>query len=170
MSEYLTTNNIAIYGAVVATISIIFSGLQYWLNLKDKKIKLEIFCTKVSDYENKLAEVKSLKPYEGGLTEVKFYSITVQNTGNVKVFIQDAYVLSTENKKYHVNVHTSSGMAFNFHTIPEHQEDICIEPKSSKTFYVYLDKDESVFTVKSCCVLTKSGKKFSCVTPRIESR
>ena len=169
MSEYLTTNNIAIYGAVVATISIVFNALQYLLNLKDKKIKLAILCTKVSAYEEELAKVKLKKPHEGGLTNVQFYNITVQNTGNVKAFIEDAYVLSTENKKYHVNVHTS-GMAFNFHTIPEHQEDICIEQKSSKTFYVYLDKDESVFTVKSCCVLTKSGKKFSCVTPRIESR
>lgn len=167
MSEYLTTNNIAIYGAVVATISIVFNALQYLLNLKDKKIKLEIFCTKAPDYEKELDRVRLLKPYEGGLTNVQFYSITVKNVGNVKTFIEDAYVLSTENKKYHVNVHTSSGVAINFHTIPEHQEDICIEPKSSKTFYVYLDKDENAFTVKSCCVLTKTGKSFTCVKPRI---
>ena len=37
MGEYLTTENLAIYAAIISTIGIIFTGLQYWLNVKDKK-------------------------------------------------------------------------------------------------------------------------------------
>lgn len=165
MGEYLTTENLAIYAAITSTIGIIFTGLQYWLNVKDKKVNLKIVCSKYPDYEKELNKINALKPHEGGVTRIKFYIISIKNIGNVKAFIEDAYVLSAEGLEYKVNVTILYGAGLNFYTIPDYEEDICIEPKSSKDFYVYLDKDEKIFEVKSCCVLTKTGEKINCVKP-----
>ncbi|MDX9742738.1 MAG: hypothetical protein RBT59_02880 [Arcobacteraceae bacterium] len=51
MSEFFTTDNIAIYGAIVATLAMLITFGQLYYSIQDKKVRLKVSFKKIKDFK-----------------------------------------------------------------------------------------------------------------------
>lgn len=57
MSEILTTDNIAIYGAIVATLAMLITCGQWYTSIQDKKVKLKVSYQKHINYDENIKDI-----------------------------------------------------------------------------------------------------------------
>lgn len=152
--EYLTTDNIAIYGAVVATLAFCITVLQYRFSIKDKKVQLKISWRKHPDFEQNMINRGVYFDGEyGGSGEA--YIVAVINIGNVDAYINEIYGVSMDTVKHNVIFEMDS----RYRIVSQYGAE-AISPKAKKDYSIYFGKDNEISELKSCIVIDGTGKKW----------
>lgn len=144
---WISQNYLALYGAVTGTIAILISFFNYRYNVNKDQIKLVISCKehpmKTENIELLINSSTNNSWDRSDVAEV--YLITVRNFSNIPVPLDDVGVIDEHKNKHHISPKT----------------DIeTLKPKSSKTFSVYLWRDEALFMAKSAYVIDQTGKEW----------
>jgi hypothetical protein len=161
ITEYLTTDNIAVYAAFVATLALIISILQHWNSIKDKKVLLAASYKKHPDYDENLKMLGV--PYdpmtgEGGSNTAELYIVTIRNIGNVNAFISKVYGISQDGTRHNVLVrgNTNSSIMTEISKYKIEQ----IPAKSQQDYSIYFNTESQIFDLKQCIVIDGTGKKW----------
>lgn len=146
--KYLTTDNIAIYGAIVATLAFLITVLQYRFSVKDKKIQLKASWRKHSNFEqNMINRGVYFEGNCGGSGEA--YIVTVTNIGNIDAYISEIYGISMDDVRHNASL-----------VIVSQYGGEKISPKSQKNYSIFFDKDSVISELKRCIVVDGTGKKW----------
>lgn len=155
MSEVLTTDNIAIYGAVVATLAMLITFGQLYTSIQDKKIKLKLSCQKHVNYNKNIRNIGGKIDLNTGIysgTSGEAYVINVNNIGNIDIYIKQIYGISKDNVRYDVLIQ-------NGNILQEINNEELIKPKLYKNYSIYFKEDSKNFELKECYVIDGNNKK-----------
>lgn len=158
INEYFTTDNIAIYAAIVATFALFMSYLQYRFSVKDKKVLLAISYKKHPNFEQNITNIGAYKDGEviGGNGEA--YVVTICNIGNVDAFISEIYVITENGTRYDALVLQNKNSLIM--TRISQNEIEKIPAKSQKDCSIYFNKESLISDLKQCVVIDGTGKKW----------
>ncbi len=152
LQEVFTTDNIAIYGAFVATLAFGMSVFQYRASIKDKQIQLNISYRKHPDFDSNITALKTeAEPWEN-VSITPLYVVTVSNLGNVSAFINEVFVISSDRERHDALIRNNHFM--------DKISNIEILPKSSKDFHIYFSEQNIIFDLEECIVIDATGKKW----------
>lgn len=158
MNEILTTDNIAIYGAIVATLAFLITVLQYLASIKDKKVQLSIGYKKHPDYDLNSQNIGiKYNPTTGDVsgTSGELYIVTIRNQGNVDAYINEIYGIAFDGVRYDTKVVTNKHGSCLIPIVEEY-----IQPKSSKDYSIYFQENSKSLKLKECFVVDGTGKKW----------
>lgn len=154
MHNLLTTDNIAVYGAVVATFAFIITVFQYWASIKEKQIQLKISYRKHPHYEDNIIQLKQdAQPWEKS-SITPLYIVTIRNIGNVSAFINEIFGISSDKVQYHALTHKNSS------SIMSKINNSEIFPKSSQDFEIFFKEESTVFDLEKCIIVDGTGKQW----------
>jgi hypothetical protein len=163
MTEWISENWLAMYGAIVGSFALMLNVVRFFYDRKKDSVQIEVSGEPHPDYEEqvmRLKEGKKRPEYDRpGLLEV--YKVQVTNTGNIPVHLHDAGVVSTSGESVSVLTRSYSGSNSN-HLVPIESSGISpIAPKSSETFWVWLKIDQEPFAVSSYFATDRTGQRWS---------
>lgn len=156
MSEFLTTDNIALYGAVVATIAMLITLGQWYTSIQDKKVKLKVSYQKHQNYDENIKDIGIKLDYDTGNTygtSGEAYVIHVNNISNIDIYIKEIYGISKDNQRYDALI--QNGNILQKISIGE-----LIKSKAYKDYSIYFKEDSKNFELKECYVIDGNNKKW----------
>ena len=161
MNQIFTTDNIAIYGGIVATLAFGLTVLQYLSAIKDKKVQLDISYKKHSDYAKNIKNINI--PYdivtgEGGDNIAELYTITVRNIGNVDAYLNEIFGITKDGIEHKLLVQENNNILIFCKKLPSGIE--CIKSKSAKNYRIFFNKNSNSFELKKCIVVDGTGKQW----------
>jgi len=153
-------DNFTLYGTFLTAIALIISFLMYRYKIDSTNVKLNVKCNRVKGFQKNIDEMnKGYNPStgSGGGNIAKIYEVEIQNIGNIEAYIENVGVMSKAG-----NRHVSLAKDYSFKAMSEitNLEIDPIQAKSSRTFSVYLKKDEEMFEVVYAYALDKIGKEW----------
>ncbi|XQA69532.1 hypothetical protein ACM9XB_18740 [Xanthomonas sacchari] len=158
---WLSENGLALYGAVTGTAALAISYFSYRHNIKKDTIRLTVT---LSPHPNKSQNIENMrstddkKPWEQiNLAEV--FLVTVRNLGSVPAPLEDVGVITETGKKEHALVSKLHSSGSFLYKAGEAGIE-ALEAKGSRTFSVYLRREQSTFSAKSAYVIDKTGKTW----------
>lgn len=152
----LTTDNLAIYGAIVATFALIVSALQYISSVKDKQVRLKVQYKKHNNYKENIKNMDVINddPLFPKKTSGEAYSVSIHNIGNINVYIKEVYGIALDEKRYDALI-KQGNLLLKIESIATKE---FIEPKSSKDYSLYFNKESKSFELKHCFVVDGNDK------------
>jgi len=159
--SWLVENGLALYGAITGTIALLISFVSHRHNIKKDQIKLAV---SYSEHPNKTENIESLNCVntEHPWNQQKFvevYLVTVRNLGSISAPLQDVGVMDKEGRKYQALVRSPFNN-MNFLQPLTKSNSEALEPKAAKTFPVYLNRGEPIFTAVSSYATDQTGKEW----------
>lgn len=153
--SWLSTNWLALYGAVIGTAASVVAGLTYWHNVKKEHIQLELSCQIDQRYVELSTRGYSTAGGRHGL--IAMYHLTVRNIGSVNAPLSAAGIVDTKGNKHDaLEIHMAGSMSrvvspfFNF----------VLQPHTTKTFDVYHRVREGPFTAVKAYVVDGTCKEW----------
>lgn len=156
MSEILTTDNIAIYGAIVATLAMLITCGQWYTSIQDKKVKLKVSYQKHINYDENIKDIGNKFDTETGDafgTSGEAYIVEVNNVGNIDAYIKEIYGISKDNRKYDVSI-------INGRISEKINKNELIKSKSFQNYSIYFKEDSKSLELKDCYVIDGNNKKW----------
>ena len=147
ISEFSTTDYIALYGAVVATIAMIITLVQLYNSIQDKKTKLEITVN-----QNEISYKNTTKPF--------LCSVNVINKGNYKIFINENYAAAIDGTRHDAYLKENDsffGNSLSEKLTPQKEESV--EPNSTKIYNIYSNNDKKI-NLKKVLVVDGKNKRW----------
>lgn len=156
MSEFLTTDNVALYGAIVATIAMLITLGQLYISIQDKKVRLKVSYHKHPDYDENIKDIGNHYDIDTGTasgTSGEAYFVNVNNISNIDIYIKEIFGISKDNVRYDTLI--QNGNLFQKISIGE-----LIKSKSYKVYSIYFKEDSRNFELKECYVIDGNNKKW----------
>jgi hypothetical protein len=158
---WLTENGLSLYGAITGTSALLVSFFGYRHNAKKDQIKLALSCAAHPEQAENFSRLNAM-PSENSRDRPHFaevYLVTVRNLGSIPAPLDDVGVMGSDGKKHQVLVsRRTSQMSF---LVPLSNSDTGpLAPRASKTFSVYLKRDEPMFSAISAYAIDQTGKAW----------
>ena len=162
MSNWLSENGLALYGAIAGTVALAINFFGFRHNLKKDRIKLSVSFADHPRQADNLLDLESTedgKPWDQkSLAEV--YVVTVRNVGNVAAPIDEVGVVTSSGKKRPALV----GSKHHGPNILERASGGSVDPlppNSSRKFNMYLNRGEQLYGAAQAYVVDQAGKTWS---------
>jgi hypothetical protein len=159
--SWLGGNELALYGAVIATIALLITFFGYRYNVKKDQIKLSL---SYADHPNKSKNIECLytdnseKPWDQAKL-VEVYTVTVRNLGSIPAPLHDVGVIDKDGKKYQALVSHPMSHTILLQSLTESDNEP-LKPRAAKTFSVYLRRGEPFFLPVSAYAIDQTGKEW----------
>lgn len=160
--SWISQNSLALYGAVTGTIAILISFFNYRYNVKKDQIKLNV---SYKEHPNKTENIELListrmKDSWEQLNCLEVYLVTIRNLSNIPIPIHDVGVIDEHGNIHQALIISHFSQMNLLKSLPETSDTEALKPKASKTFSVYLSRDEAPFTAISAYVIDQTGKEW----------
>lgn len=159
--SWLIENGIALYGAITGTVALAITFISHRHSVKKDQIKLAVSYSehpKKSENIERLNTKHSDQPWEQPHI-VEVYVVTVRNLGSIPAPLHDVGVMDKAGKRYQVLVGRRSSQFNILQPIPECNVEP-LEPRSARTFSVYLHRDETIFMPEYAYAIDQTGKEW----------
>jgi hypothetical protein len=154
------SSGLALYGAITGTLALAVTYFSHRHSLAKDKIKISVSWKPHPNQQHNIEAMLNTAEKEPwkqiNLAEV--FEVTVRNIGSITAPIEDVGVVTPRGRKSAL-VSASSGersilMAAAQAPISD------LEPKTSRTFSIYLGREEEIFTVRSAYAIDQLGKTW----------
>ena len=156
MSASLTTDNIALYGAIVSTFAMLITFGQLYNSFQDKKIRLKVSYQKHKDYDENIKDIGNHYDTKTGTvsgTSGEAYVVNVNNVGNIDIYIKEVYGISKDNVRYDALIQKGN-------LLQKINTEELIKSKSYKDYSIYFKENSKNFELKECYVIDGNNKKW----------
>lgn len=159
--SWIIENGLALYGAVTGTAALMISFFNYRHKVKKDQIKLSI---SFMEHPQKTENIERLNnkdiehPWEQPHV-VEVYLVTVRNLGSVSAPLHDVGVVDKDGYKHQASITLHYSQMSLLKHLPEIDTE-ALEPRGSKTFSVYLHRDEPQFAAVSAYAIDQTGKEW----------
>src|SRR5690606_4948241 len=106
-----------------------------------------------------MISTRGKKPWEQ-INLVEVYLVTVRNVGNIPAPLADVGVITESGEKEHALVTKHHSSWYHLHTVTDSGME-AIEPKGSRTFSIYLRREQPMFKATSAYATDQTGKSWS---------
>jgi hypothetical protein len=157
MQEWLTHNWLALLGALTGTVALVINYLSYRNNRNKDRIDLTLSCAahpKQAENVRTLLESEGNEPWNRP-NMVEVYTVTVRNRGSINAPLSSVGVITSSG--------TSRGALVSNGQFLQQASTTNIEslpPKSERTFKLYLNRGEDLYSVKKAFAVDQTGKRW----------
>lgn len=162
ISEFISQNLLASYGAAVGTIALVLNFMRYRHAVSSAKtrLKLEVLVDKSEgEFKEAMNPPEDKKPWEGGdRKSLITHKVKVRNIGGVTAHIQDIWVQTQNGKKAATMPY--GGNQHNIYGAVSERGNVEIAPRSSQSFSVFSDKDDGYLKIKRAYAIDETGRQW----------
>jgi hypothetical protein len=159
MKQWLADNLLAAYGAIVGTIALMLNLSKFAVDLRKDSVRLKVSGVRHPMFDGHAATLKQPLASDGdGPNLLEGYSVTVTNLGSIQAHIADVGVICRDGRTDSALVRQHSSRMI-LRSVPEIALEP-LEPKSSRTFTVYLRRGHEPPIAEAFYALDKTGKRW----------
>lgn len=166
--SWISQNSLALYGAVTGrTIAIVISFFNYRYNVKKDQITLNVSYKehpKKTENIDLLIDTSMKEPWEQ-LSCVEVYLVTIRNLSNISIPLHDVGIIDEHGKIHQALINCQFSQMIFLKPLSETDAE-ALKPKASKTFSVYLSRNEAPFNAISAYAIDQTGKEWKDISKR----
>jgi hypothetical protein len=145
--EWIQNNWLALYGALIGTVALIFNFSRFIHTVNKDKIKLALSIVPVPNQEAKFREMSEKEEEPWNRSDTSVFTITVRNIGNVEAYIENVWVICTKGTKYSASTFLE-------------RDNQPLKPRTSGKYNISLSKGQKLFEPKRIFVTDKIDGKW----------
>lgn len=162
ISDFISQNLLASYGAAVGTLALALNFMRYRHAISSSKtrLKIEVIVDKPeADFEAAMNPPEDTEPWRGGSrNSLITHKIKIRNVGGVTAHIQDVWV-QTQNGKQNATM-PYGGNQRNIYGAVSEIGNVEIAPRSSHSFSVFSDKEGGYLKIKRAYAIDETGRQW----------
>jgi hypothetical protein len=161
VAAWLTENVLALYGAITGTAALLISYSNYRHTVGKERIKLAVSHTSHPHAASNISRIQSTEGEDWDRPNlVEVHIVTIRNLGSIPAPLEDVGVVTSKGEKKHSLIPSNSRNPMMLGRVSD-AEQSSLEPRSTKSFSVYLTRDEPPFVVTQAYAVDQTGKVWT---------